>query len=58
VRLDDNKIRIFGAGRADVIGLGVPGHHGDDSALPMLVQRTNISFEIWLQRDGMRRFRS
>ena len=47
MRLDDNKIRIFGARRADVTGLGVPEHHRDSSALPMLVQRSNLSFKIW-----------
>jgi hypothetical protein len=47
VRLDDNQIRISGARRADVTGLGVPEHHRDSSALPMLVQRSNLSFEIW-----------
>jgi hypothetical protein len=41
------KIRIFGARRADVTGLGVPEHHRDSSALPMLAQRSNLSFEIW-----------
>jgi hypothetical protein len=28
-------------------GFGVPEHHGDGSALPMLVQSGNLSFEIW-----------
>jgi hypothetical protein len=40
-----------GARRADVTGLGVPEHHGDGSALPMLVQSGNLSLEIWNRVD-------
>jgi hypothetical protein len=29
---------LSGTRRADVTGFGVPKHHGDSSALPMLVQ--------------------
>jgi hypothetical protein len=47
VRMDDKKIHNFGARHADVTGLSVPEHHGDSLALPMLVQRSNLSFEIW-----------
>jgi hypothetical protein len=41
------KSALPGARRADVTGFGVPEHHGDGSALPMLVQSGNLSFEIW-----------
>jgi hypothetical protein len=41
------KSALRGAGRADVTGFGVPEHHGDGSALPMLVQSGNLSLEIW-----------
>jgi FAD binding domain len=45
VLLDDNQISISGARRADVTGFGMPEHHGDGSALPMLVQSGNLSLE-------------
>jgi hypothetical protein len=32
--------------RADVTGFGVPVHHGEDSALPLLLQSGNLSLEI------------
>ena len=35
------------ARRADVAGFGMAEHHGDGSALPMLVQSGNLSLEIW-----------
>jgi hypothetical protein len=38
---------LSGARRADVTGFGVPEHHGDGSALPMVVQSGNLSLEIW-----------
>ena len=41
------KSALPGARRADVTGFGVPEHHGDGSALPMLVQSGNLSLEIW-----------
>jgi hypothetical protein len=41
------KSALSGARRADVTGFGVPEHHGDGSALPMLVQCGNLSFKIW-----------
>jgi hypothetical protein len=31
------------AQRTDISGFGVPEHHGDDSALPILVQSGNLS---------------
>src|ERR1700730_18536074 len=35
-----------------VTGFGVPEHHGDGSALPMLViQSDNLSLEIWSSGD-------
>jgi hypothetical protein len=39
------KSALSGARPADVTGFGVPEHHGDGSALPMLVQSGNISLE-------------
>ena len=41
------KSALSGARCADVTGVGVPEHHGDDPALPMLVQSDNLSLEIW-----------
>ncbi|MDQ6870279.1 MAG: hypothetical protein M3178_18830 [Pseudomonadota bacterium] len=41
------KSALPGARRADVTGFGVPEHHGDGSALPMLVHSGNLSLEIW-----------
>ena len=43
--LDDNEISISGARRADVTGFGMPEHHGDGSALPMLVQSGDLSLD-------------
>jgi hypothetical protein len=40
------KPALFCAPRADVTGFGVPQHHGDGSALPMLVQSGNLSLMI------------
>jgi len=37
------KSALSGARRADVTGFGVPEHHRDGSALPMLVKSGNIS---------------
>jgi hypothetical protein len=37
--------------KADVPGFGVPEHHGDGSALPMLVKSGNLSLEIWSSGD-------
>jgi hypothetical protein len=34
------------AHRADVTGFGVPEHHDDDPALPLLAQSGNLSLEI------------
>jgi hypothetical protein len=47
VRLDDNKISISRARRADVTGLGVPQYLGDGSTLPQSVKSGNLSLEIW-----------
>jgi hypothetical protein len=41
------KSALPGARRADGTGFGVPEHHGDGSALSMLVQSGNLSLEIW-----------
>jgi hypothetical protein len=41
------KSALPGARRADVTGFGVPEHHGDGSALPILVRSGNLSLEIW-----------
>jgi hypothetical protein len=42
------KMTCLGRGaRANVTGFGVPEHHGDGSALPVLVQSGNPSREIW-----------
>jgi hypothetical protein len=42
--LDDNKIRIFGAWRADVTGLGAREPHVEGLALPISVESGNLSF--------------
>ena len=39
------KSALPGARRADVTGFGVPEHHGDGSALPMLVQSGSLSLK-------------
>ena len=44
--------RHFPALRAKVTDFGVPEHHGDGLALPMLVQSGNLSLEIWSSGDG------
>jgi hypothetical protein len=41
-RLDDNKIRIFGARRADVTGLGAPEPRVEGLALPKSVASGNL----------------
>jgi hypothetical protein len=41
------KSALSGARRVDVTGFGVPEHHGDSSALPMIVRSGNLSLEIW-----------
>jgi hypothetical protein len=46
------KSALSGARRADVSGFGVSEHHGDGSALPMLVQSGNLSLEIWSSGGG------
>jgi hypothetical protein len=40
-----------GAGCADVSGFGVPEHPDNGSALQMLVQSGNLSFEIGYRED-------
>jgi len=44
VRLDDNKIRIFGAWRANVTGLGAREPDVEGLALPISVESGNLSF--------------
>jgi hypothetical protein len=41
------KSALPGARRADVTDFGMQEHHGDGSALPRLVQSSNLSLEIW-----------
>jgi hypothetical protein len=47
----EEQNRHFPALRAKVTDFGVPEHHGDGSALPVLVQSGNLSLEIW-SSDG------
>jgi hypothetical protein len=42
--MDDNKIRIFGAWRANVTGLGAREPHVEGLALPISVESGNLSF--------------
>jgi hypothetical protein len=43
VRLDDNKIHIFGARRADVTGVGAWEPHVEDLALPKSLKSGNFT---------------
>gem|GEM_PF-4763566 len=45
------KSALSGARRSDVTGIGVPEHHGDDSAMPRVVQTGKFSLEMWSWGD-------
>jgi hypothetical protein len=44
--LDENKFRIFGAGRADATGLGEREARVEELALPKSVESGKLSLEI------------
>jgi hypothetical protein len=46
VRLDDNKIHIFGARRANVTGLGARKPRAEELALPMSAESGDLGLNI------------
>ena len=46
MRLDDNKIHIFGARRANVTGLGARKPRAEELALPMSAESGDLGLNI------------